>query len=549
MNYILGVAFILILLFLINNFLKKKQLIKFRKHLYNNWGKKKENEYYNFYVIEKYFKNNPHKDKAYHIITEKSKIDIDIDDVFKFIDRTVSKVGQQYLYFKLRTIDSIDNLLKFEDLTSLFQKNKDLSISCQLELSKLNSNNSYYLEELINGKQLTKPKFLWLVKLSTLISITSFVVMFFYPIVALLLVPVLAVNMVLHYKNKNNIGYYLNGAYQLSRALKVSKSLSKINEISYHFENLSFIKKINSIKFKTEFIAFEKNIDNEFLFTFWFVAEIFKILFNIEYLAFYSFVGAIEKEKESIDDMFVFIGKIDAAISTASLKSGNLKTCTPEFNKNNVLKALEIYHPLIDNCVANTVNLTNKSMLLTGSNMSGKTTFIRTIAINSILAQTLHLCFAKEYSAPFYKVFSSIRITDDLLDNTSYYLQEVLTIKDLIKASEDKHPCLFVLDEIFKGTNTVERISGGKAILKYLNKLQHTVLVSTHDIELTELLVEENYDLFHFSEQIENEKLVFDHKIKNGKLKTRNAIKILDLYKYPKEIIVDAREVEITFNK
>ena len=66
--------------------------------------------------------------------------------------------------------------------------------------------------------------------------------------------------------------------------------------------------------------------------------------------------------------------------------------------------------------------------------MSGKTTFIRTVAVNSILAQTLNICFAKSYNAPFYKVFSSIRISDDLLDNTSYYLQEVLTIKKLIDA-------------------------------------------------------------------------------------------------------------------
>lgn len=549
MNYILGVVFILTLLSLINNFLKKRQLIKLRKHLHNNWGKKKENEHYNFYVISKYFNNNFHKDKAYHIINEKSKDDVDLDEVFKFIDRTSSKIGQQYLYFKLRTIDSINNLLKFEALTSIFQKNKNLSISCQLELSKLNSNNSYYLEELINGKQLTKPKFLWLVKLSTLMAITSFIVMFFYPIIGLLLVPILASNMILHYKNKNNIGYYLNGAYQLSKALKVSKSLRKRDEISSHFKDFTFIKKINSIQFKTEFIAFEKNIDNEFLFAFWLVAEIFKILFNIEYLAFYSFVDAIEKERESIENMFVFLGKIDVAISTASLKSGNLKTCTPIFNKNNDLKAIDIKHPLIDNCVPNTVNLTGKSMLLTGSNMSGKTTFIRTIAVNSILAQTLHVCFAKEYSAPFYKLFSSIRIDDNLLDNTSYYLQEVLTIKELVKASENTYPCLFILDEIFKGTNTVERISGGKAILKYLNKVEHTVLVSTHDIELTELLVEEDYNLFHFREQIENEKLVFDHTIKTGKLKTRNAIKILDLYKYPKEIIINAREVEATLNK
>jgi len=117
----------------------------------------------------------------------------------------------------------------------------------------------------------------------------------------------------------------------------------------------------------------------------------------------------------------------------------------------------EMIHPLIENCVSNNVDLDGKSMLLTGSNMSGKTTFIRTVAINSLLAQTLHISFAKKFVAPFYKTYTSIRITDDLLDDTSYYLEEVNTIKKLIDVSEDSYPCLFILDEIFKGTNTIER--------------------------------------------------------------------------------------------
>ena len=183
-------------------------------------------------------------------------------------------------------------------------------------------------------------------------------------------------------------------------------------------------------------------------------------------------------------------------------------------------------------------------MLLTGSNMSGKTTFIRTMAINSILAQSLNICFAETYTAPYLKIYSSIRITDDLLEDTSYYLEEVLSIKKLLEASKSNDPCLFVLDEIFKGTNTIERISGGKAILSFLNKKNHTVLVSTHDIELTSLLEVENYELYHFSEQIEGDALIFDYKLKNGKLKTRNAIKILELFNYPDEIITDARKTE-----
>jgi hypothetical protein len=547
MNYILGVLFILIVLFLRNNFLKKIRLRKTRKKLAENWGKQVKKDYYNFFIIGKYFNNNAHKEKAYHILSEKNNIDFNLDDIFKFIDRTSSKIGQQYLYYKLRTVGSLEDLLKFNSLTSIFQKDKELSISCQLELAKLNNNNSYYLEELINDKQLEKPKYIWFIRSLTFLAVASILFVFFYPVVGLLLIPILAINMVFHYKNKHSVAYYLNGVNQLSRCLKVSKNLSFNSKIAAHFKDTSFIKKIKSIQFKSEFIAFEKNISNEFLFAFWFLFELIKILFNVEYLVFYSFLNSISKERQSIENMFLFIGEIDAAISTASLKSGNLRICTPTFNNTNELNVQEIYHPLIADCISNNVHLAAKSMLLTGSNMSGKTTFIRIIAVNSILAQTLHFCFADVYSAPFYKVYSSIRITDDLLENTSYYLQEVLTVKELIDASNDKNPCLFVLDEIFKGTNTIERISGGKAILSYLNKKQHTVFVSTHDIELTELLLKEEYELFHFSERIENNELFFDHKIKMGKLQTRNAIKILELYKYPSEIIVDAKNIETTY--
>ena len=298
------------------------------------------------------------------------------------------------------------------------------------------------------------------------------------------------------------------------------------------------------IKFKTEFIAFEKKLDNEFAFLFWFIMEIFKILFNIEYIVFFSFIDSINKEKDSIENMFLFIGEIDSAISTASLKSSENQICTPKFTKNKQIISKDIYHPLIDHCITNDLNLVDNSMLLTGSNMSGKTTFIKTVAINSILAQTLSVCFAKEYTAPFFKVYTSINITDDLLASTSYYLEEVLTVRELVNAATNGGNCLFVLDEIFKGTNTIERISGGKAILSFLNKSNHVVLVSTHDIELTDLLEKDHYELYHFSEQIENENLFFDHKLKTGKLKTRNAIRILELYDYPKEIITDARKTK-----
>jgi len=544
MNWILGILFVLIVIFIYSNYARKKRVTKLKKWFTEDWGKPKTNDYFNFYVIGKYFENNEHKNKAFHIISQKVKTDLDIDDLFKFIDRTSSKIGQQYLYFKLRTIGSIESLLKFDVLSNLFLNNETLRLKSQLILSKINSENSYDLEKLITDKPIEKPTYLKFIYASSLTSVLLIILTFFNPLFSLLLLPVFFINTIFHYKNKENVTYYTNAVYQLSRALKVSKELSSTNEIKQHFSDISFIKKVSAIQKKTEFIGFEKQLSNEYALLFWLIIELIKIQFMVEYILFFSFIDSITKEKESIEKLFCFIGEIDSAISIASLKAGENKLCPPNFTKEKQLISSEIYHPLIDNCITNNINLTSTSMLLTGSNMSGKTTFIRTIAINSILAQTLNVCFAKEYAAPFFKVYSSIRITDDLLKDTSYYLEEVLTVKKLVDAAKNEENCLFVLDEIFKGTNTIERISGGKAILSYLNKKNHTVLVSTHDIELTDLLVKENYELFHFSELIENEELYFDHKLKSGKLKTRNAIKILELYKYPSEIIVDARKIE-----
>lgn len=544
MNWIIGVSFLLVLLFLINNYYRKRRLKNLKIKLAENWAKSKGKEHFNFYSIKQYFENNSNKNKAYHRINERTASDLDLDELFKFIDRTSSKIGQQYLYFKLRTIDTVEKLKDFDALGKLFLNNETLRLKSQLILSKLNSENAYDLEKLINDKPIEKPKYLFYIYASSITSVSLIILGFFNPIFFLFLLPVFFVNTIFHYKNKENISYYISAVSQLSKALKVGKELSSDNEIKHHFKDLSFVKKVSTIQTKTEFIGFENYMVNEYALPFWLLVEVIKIQFMVEYIVFFSFVDSLTREKENIDSLYQFIGEIDAAISVASLRSGDLAYCEPIFTVKKEISTKNMIHPLVENCIANDIDLQNKSLLLTGSNMSGKTTFIRTVAINSILAQTLNICFAQQYTAPFLKVHSSIRITDDLLEDTSYYLKEVLIIKELIDASIDDSPCLFVLDEIFKGTNTIERVSGGKAILSFLNKENHIVLVSTHDIELTELLEKENYELHHFSENIKNDELYFDHKLKAGKLKTRNAIKILELYKYPDVIIKDARATE-----
>ena len=164
--------------------------------------------------------------------------------------------------------------------------------------------------------------------------------------------------------------------------------------------------------------------------------------------------------------------------------------------------------------------------------------------LNALLGETLCTCFAERFTAPYMRLHSSIRISDDITEGTSYYLQEVLTVKRLLEDADRPAACLFVLDELFKGTNTTERIAAGKAVLARLNRGPHIVLAATHDIELAELLRGDGYELHHFREEVADGRLVFDYCLHTGPLTTRNAIRILELYDYPPELIAEAYDAK-----
>lgn len=158
------------------------------------------------------------------------------------------------------------------------------------------------------------------------------------------------------------------------------------------------------------------------------------------------------------------------------------------------------------------------------------------------------MCFAKTFSAPLARLLSAIRISDDLMNDRSYYFEEVLTVKEMIYESETDAPTIFLLDELFKGTNTIERVAAGKSVLSYLSRRNNMVFVSTHDIELADMLKDE-FDLYHFSETVNDKNIDFDYLLKNGKLTRRNAIKILEINDYPAQVIEESIRISTQLDK
>jgi len=228
MSWALGILLALIVIFLFNNYAKKKALKKLKNSLLENWGKKPTNKRFDFNVIGNYFRNNRSSEKAFHIISEKTQIDLDLNEFFKSIDSTCSRIGQQYLYFKLRTIQSIEKLQKFDTLTQLFLQNKTLRINCQMALSQLNTNSAYDLEKLIHGVQIKKSDKLWLVHSLNSATIVFFGLGFYNAIFFFFIALIYLINMFLHVKNKKNVSYYLSGVKQLSKASRIAKEIAKI---------------------------------------------------------------------------------------------------------------------------------------------------------------------------------------------------------------------------------------------------------------------------------------------------------------------------------
>jgi DNA mismatch repair ATPase MutS len=222
------------------------------------------------------------------------------------------------------------------------------------------------------------------------------------------------------------------------------------------------------------------------------------------------------------------VGEIDTAMSVAAWRESTRDWTRPRFHPKGSLSLTDLRHPLIDEAVPNSIVLEQGSgVVVTGSNMSGKSTFLRTVGVNAILAQRLNTCLAREYSGPVIEVRSCIGGSDDLLSGKSYYLVEVESLLDLVRACGSDRPHLFLLDELFRGTNAVERVAAGHAILQeLLQSGQHIVIAATHDADLVDLS-RESYAPYHFGDSIGPDGLVFEHRLKPGPATTRTAIALL----------------------
>ena len=500
--------------------------------------------FFNVDVIQRYFRKSDTQ-QALQVISDKTYRDLDLDEVFEVIDRTVSAVGQQYLYCVLRTLPpDAERARRQEAIIKLLEEDTTLKESVILQLARLKRYEAYRIPSLVHDAYLEKPTWFWIVPALSLLSLACVVLVFFYPLLLVLLIILLAGNYIIHLWNKTNLFKYSETIPQLLILHQVARRLRSLSPFAEQNDEVKrAITSLDRLSRQALIFKWEATLQGDIGAMIDYLVEMIKALFLIEPQVLFRVLRELDTQREAVDTLFCFVGEIDVALSVASWRQSLPYYSRPTLTEpKKYLSGQELYHPLVERFVANSIELSETSALLTGSNMSGKTTFIRTVGLNAWLAQTLNTACARQLTLPRLRLYSAIRISDDLMSDKSYYFEEVLTIKAMLEESRADTPALFLLDELFKGTNTVERIAAGQSVLTYLNHGHNLVLISTHDRELADYL-RGGYDQYHFSETVEGETIRFDYTLKPGPLTTTNALRILELNDYPAEVVAEARRL------
>ncbi len=495
-----------------------------------------------YYIVLKHLEN---KLKVYNIHLKRRELNLDMiyDDGSDFIKKDDYKSSDLDLFGKHSLFKYLNstktkygrNLLK-DNLLNKTQNDNNFSKSI-LELGKTEDTIDIEasLQDFKNdAKKIDYDTFNFVSGNKIKLNILSFIPLISFILTIVYLILIFTIKL-----NPYYIIIFLVSNLILSKFL-LKNDVFNIDSMSY--SNLAstyiyVIKTIKNISFKQDYLnKIKDNILKEetnikSLRRIYLILSIrYNMLINILLNTLFSFDFFIillfnnkTKKMAKIEALFENVGILEVLISFSNIAIDNDIYTTPLMS--DTFEVKDMYHPLVKNCVKNDFKFSG-GIILTGSNMSGKTTFMRMIGINMILANCNSLVFASYFKSPILNVYTSLRCNDMLKEGISTFYAEILRMK-LINQKIEEEKCLILIDEIFKGTNAVERIQASFKIIEKFNLKNVYFIISTHDFDLCSA---KNILNYHFEETYdEANKISFDYKIKEGISESKNALYLLKM--------------------
>ena len=558
-----GAMLLFVLVFMLMGYWESRKARRiFIRKLYDQYGDAIDREYKPDELeshISMYYKKHEEANQIDDITWN----DLNMDEIYRKMNYSHSSAGDEYLYYRLRTpVQSKEELKTFEEHVKYFMEHEDDRVKLQVQFAELGRMSKYSLYEYIDFLDTLGERNSLKYYMAILLFFISIGLLFFsVPVGVCALLAVLCFNMTNYYKEQKEIGPYITSFCYISRLMDAAQKLGKhsVSEINKEQERLlACYKSLVGFK-RNSFIVTSSpgghsgmSASSNILES---IFDYLRMIFYLDLIKFNQMLRVVRAHIKEIDEMVTVIGMIEMSIVIGEYRAGlKGEYCIPEFiserdTSESYIKIEQLYHPLLNDPIKNDIEVC-RGVLLTGSNASGKSTFLRATALNAIFAQTIHTCMAQSYKGVMFRVYSSMSLKDDLESGDSYYMAEVKSIRRILNKvkeakNDGKHVLCFV-DEVLRGTNTIERIAASTQILKALAKDNVICFAATHDLELTKLL-ENVYDNYHFEEEMEKDDIFFPYKLQSGPAVSRNAIALLKVLGYERELINDAETMAQTF--
>ena len=469
-------------------------------------------------------------------VDDQTWYDLALHKVFDQLNYTQSSIGAEALYQKMRllTFQPDDSLRELEEF---FERQPDLRLRVQVIMNQLGKKNHNMARSIVAnpGNQDSRIYLSLYIFLACLPVLSLFFLPFFKIQAFSVLIASVTFNIIFssirNWSNKmrlDQVSYLVRifaSAEKLSRlALPKQEALKQAVQPFKKTKVISSILQSPTGNSEMEIILIYLN----FLFLIPQIAQIY----------IYQQVRAHQKEAQETINL---LGELEVAISLLRHKRDGKLVCHPCFKQDGGIKGKGIYHPLLADPVANDVSF-EKNMVISGDNASGKSTYLKMVAINCILAQGLGFAYGESLELSYGHVMTSMDVSDDIEVGDSYFITESKTILRMIENLKKPGFHYFFIDELFKGTNTIERIGAGLGIVRWLSGRNCLYMISSHDIELVVASGAVN-DNYHFDSCYVDGKIVFDYHIKQGAAVTKNAVNTLKSLHFPSEITLTAQEL------
>lgn len=520
----------------------KRRKLFLQQKLKNAWGQIPDREYTyeDFHHISQFFHK---REKDGFFIDDITWNDLDMDRIFMLLNQTFSAVGGDCLYDILRKPVFEEKELKYRNrLMLFFAKNQEIREQVQTILASVRKSGSNSIYENIH--------------VTTEVNIKGknvqigFCSAFFLSLLVFILAPnpgvflfllVCVVNIGAYMTQKQEVDAYLSSFRNVLQLLEAYKKLEKLKipELEAAMaRGIPAQKKLAGFQKRSSLVIDRSSTGGGLE---GMLMDYIRMLTHIDLIKFQDMMKSMKENRKELEELIYTLGYIDSMISIASFRETLPYYTCPEFReeKRAYMDVENLYHPLVENPVANSISAKG-GILVTGSNASGKSTFLKNIAINSIFAQTIYTCTASSYCAPYFQVMTSMALRDDLGSGESYYIVEIRSLKRILDAAKSGENMLCIIDEVLRGTNTIERIGASSQILAHICKNNVLSFAATHDIELSYML-QEYYENYHFEEEVREKDVVFNYLLKKGRVTTRNAIRLLEMIGYDKTLIEEAK--------